>query len=409
MRAGGDDGHEGGRVSAILGVSVNGDVIRMAVADAPTAEVGAASGGRGSTRPRHTRELDISTFLAKVPAHGTPEEQTAAVLRELIDDGTGDGIPIRSVVAAYHDEDQAKRLSTAMDALGLTNYSLVSAPAATLAALLVSRQIGFARSIAVCDIDTWLYSCGIISVSGELLGGIQTVTTESLVAADADVLDGIATVVDAAARSARQEPDLVVLVGECAGVVPDLELVERDLGRPVIAPDGPALLVARGASLLPSRPIRGGGAVGAGAVSDSDWAPIAQKTRVLPDWLPTAAAIGGLVALAIAGLLAALGLAALGVFSDLGGSGTTPSPTTTTIAPPVEPPSQAPALSTVEPPPAPAPEPAPEPPPEQAAPPPALPPEPPPAPPPAEPQPPAEIDIPMPGGLPDIVVPLPGG
>ncbi|WP_024795727.1 hypothetical protein [Tomitella biformata] len=385
-------------------MSVNGDVIRMAIADAPTAEVGGTAAGRGGIRPRATQELDISAFLERVPAHGTPEEQTAAVLRELIEDGRGDGVPIRSVVAAYHDEDQAKRLTTAMEALGLSNYSLVSAPAAALAALVVTRQVGFARSIAVCDLDTWLYSCGVINVSGELLGGIQTVTTESLVAADADVLDGIAAVVSAAARSARQEPDLVVLVGESAAEVADLEYVERELGRPLIVPDSPALLVARGASLLPSRPMRGSGTV---AASDSDWAPLAKRQRALPDWFPNAAAVGGILALVLVGGLAALGLVAMGTFSDMGGSSgdtetTTPTTTAPAVPPVVEPPSEAPALTTVEPPaPAPAPEPVvvpqPAPPPPAPTPAPVLPP---------APEPPPAIEIP---GLPPIELPqIPG-
>lgn len=390
-----------GNVSAILGVSVNGDVIRMAIADAPTEDVGAATLGRGGSRARATEALDISAYLEKVPAHGTPEEQAAGVLHELILDGMHDGVPIRSVVAAYHDEDQAKRLTTAMDVLGLTNYSLVSAPAAALAALVVGRQIGFARSIAVCNMDSWLYSCGIITVAGELRGGIQTATTESLAAANADVLDGIAAVVDAAARSARHEPDLVVLVGESASEVEDLEFVERDLGRPLIVPPDAAMLVARGASLLPSRPMRGTGI--AAAASDSDWAPIATKERVLPDWFPNAAALGGVVALLLVGGLAAAGLGALGIFSSGGGDPSTTDPASTTattsVAPPADPPSQAPALSTLEPTPTPAPAPAPV----EQAPAPAPVPQPAPAPAPAAPV----IQIP---GLPPIVLPvLPGG
>lgn len=404
---GGVGGGEGGRISSILGVSVNGDVIRMAIADAPAAEVGVSATGRGGPRPRHTEELDISAFLERVPAHGTPEEQTAAVLRELILDGQGEGVPIRSIVAAYHDEDQAKRLSIAMDALGLTNYSLVSAQAAALAALVVGRQIGFARTVAVCDIDTWLYSCGIISVSGEQLGGIQTVTTQSLAAAGADLLDGVSAVIDAAARSARQEPDLVVLVGECAGEVTDPEFLERSLGRPLIVPDGPALVVARGASLLPSRPMRGAATVGAVAASDADWAPLATRQRALPDWFPNAAALGGILALVVVGALATFGLIAMGVFGDLGGSGgdaDTTGPTTSESseppAPPIaEQPSDAPALTTVE---QPEPEPEPEPvvaPAPEPAPAPPAPPAPPPAPAPA---PPPVISIP---GLPPITIP----
>src|SRR5699024_2617592 len=95
--------------------------------------------------------------------------------------------------------------------------------------------------------------------------------------------------------------------------------------------------------------------VGAGTASDSDWAPLATRRRELPDWFPNAAALGGILALLIVGGLATLSLFAMGIFSDLGGSGgdtetTTPS-TTAPAAPPIaEQPSEAPALTTVEPP-----------------------------------------------------------
>ncbi len=382
-----------GRLSAILGVSINGDDVRMAIADAPMSGDPAAYGGRG-VRRRAVEEFDASVLLDGVAPYGTPEEQVAYALRALFD---GSAQPrterqIRSVVFAYHDADQAKRITMGTDAAGLRHYSLVPGPVAALAELMATRQVGFARHVAVCNVDTWRYSCGIVGADGAMVGEIQRVSTDKLAAADVDVLEGLAMVADAAQQLSGVWADLVVVVGERVEEQFDAEMVERELGLPVIIPAHPEQLVARGASLLPSR--AAAGAAGMGSASEGDWAPVAERARRGPDWTSSAAALAGIVGLLLLAGLVVGAFAASGVLStgDTASSTvapqiptspaepspasttrppTTPKPEpTTTVAPqaPVSP-APAPPLTPEQqqqqaPPPAPAPEPEPAPAPE---------------------------------------------
>lgn len=420
-----------GRMSAILGVSINGDDVRMAIADAPMAGDPSSYGGRGM-RMRSVEEFDASALLQDVPPYGTPEEQVAYALRPLFAGAERSGVrgpvvrrtgrQIRSVVFAYHDSDQAKRITMGTDVAGLSHYSLVPTPVAALAELMVTRQVGFARTVAVCNVDTWRYSCGFVEADGELIGDIQRISTDKLAAAGADVLEGLAMVVDAAQQTTGRNPDVVVLVGENVEQQFDPEVVELELGLPVIIPASPEMLVARGASLLPSR--SAAGTYGMGAASDGDWAPVAARPKRGPDWMSSAAALGGMVGLLVLGGVVVAGVTASGVFSsgnEASGTSTTatPSPVAQEPPPPAPPPPE-PEPTTTEAPapnprpapnPAPAPEPAPEPAP-APEPEPAPAPEPPPppqqpAPPQPQPQPqpppaPPEIEIP---GLPPIQLP----
>lgn len=432
-------GSGGTRMSAILGVSINGDDVRMAIADAPMSGDPAAYGGRGMRR-RTVEVVDASQVLKGVPPYGTPEEQVAYALRTLLAGRGRTGSArldrtIRSVVFAYHDADQAKRITMGTDAAGLVNYSLVPTPVAALAELMVTRQVGFARHVAVCNVDTWRYSCGIVGSDGAMVGEIQRVSTDKLAAADVDVLESLAMVVEAAQEYSGVMADLVVVVGERIEEQFDAEVVERELGLPVIIPTGSEVLVARGASLLPSRTAAGA----SGAASDDDWAPVAGRPRRGPDWTSSAAALAGIVGLFLLAGLVVGAVAASGVLdtgdtasgpsgSPLPTSPAAPSPASTTVAPeaatpnpvttespaPAPPPPQ-PATQT-EPPPPPSPEP--PPPPETQEEPPAPPqqetqpapqqpaPQPQPQPAPQPPPPPLEINIP---GLPPIEVPVPPG
>ncbi|WP_182358172.1 hypothetical protein [Tomitella gaofuii] len=422
------------RMSAILGVCINGDDVRMALADAPMSGDPAVYGGRG-VRRRSVEMLDAARLLKDVPSYGTPEEQVAYALRPLLAGRTGQGATapridrtIRSVVFAYHDADQAKRITMGTDAAGLTHCSLMPTPVAALAELMATRQVGFARHVAVCNVDSWRYSCGIVDADGAMVGEIQRISTDKLAAADVDVLEGVAMVVDAAQQLSGVMADLVVLVGERIHEQFDAEVVERELGLPVIVPGEPESVVARGASLLPSREVVGA----SGAASDGDWAPVAERSRRGPDWTSSAAAAAGIVGLL---LLAGLAVGAVAASGVLAGDDTASGPESTTL--PTSPAAPSPASTTKAPevPPLPPPEPvtteAPAPPPpvtQQApAPPPPPPaPEPPPppvteeqpaAPPPQQqapqppvqqapaPPPPLEINIP---GLPPIEIPLPG-
>ncbi|QDQ98473.1 hypothetical protein [Tomitella fengzijianii] len=418
-------------MSAILGVSINGDDVRMALADAPMSGDPAVYGGR-AVRKRSVEMLDAARLLNDVPSYGTPEEQVAYALRPLLAGRAGEGAAasridrtIRSVVFAYHDADQAKRITMGTDAAGLTHYSLMPTPVAALAELMATRQVGFARHVAVCNVDSWRYSCGIVDADGAMVEEIQRISTDKLAAADVDVLEGVAMVVDAAQQLSGVMADLVVLVGERIHEQFDAEVVERELGLPVIIPGGPESVVARGASLLPSRE-----AVGAsGSASDGDWAPVAERSRRGPDWTSSAAAVAGIVGLVLLAGLAVGAVAASGVLagddtasgpqtSQLPTSPAAPSPASTTKAPEV--PSPRPVTTEAPAPPPPVTQQAPAPPPPPPAPEPPPPPvteQEPPAPPPVQqapqppvqqapaPPPPLEINIP---GLPPIEIPLPG-
>ncbi len=373
-------------VSKILGVSVGGDRIRMALASAPAGDLG-SSDQRARTRQDPPRELDVDELLERVPAQGTPEEQAVALLAALLTDDSPQAVPVRSVVIAYQDAGQAKRFEHALEVQNVSGCALVPAAVATLAQLLVDRGVGVARAIAVVTLDPWQYGCGLVSISGEAIGEARRVPTETLVAADLDVHSAIATVLASTARASGQDPDLVVVVGENALDVGDPELLERALGLPVIVPDAPETILARGASLLPGRASR----VRPGAAATPGLRELSRDPHARPDWLPSVGALLGLIGLLALGAGAVVLLAFSGVLPESGDSDGGPATTVTTVPTPIEetdedapplipepdpisespappPPPPPPPAPEPEPEPEPAPEPAPEPPPEPAPP-----------------------------------------
>src|SRR5699024_7171205 len=298
-------------VSKILGVSVGGDRIRMALASAPAGDLG-SSDQRARTRQDPPRELDVDELLERVPAQGTPEEQAVALLAALLTDDSPQAVPVRSVVIAYQDAGQAKRFEHALEVQNVSGCALVPAAVATLA----QRQVG----------------CGLVSISGEAIGEARRVPTETLVAADLDVHSAIATVLASTARASGQDPDLVVVVGENALDVGDPELLERALGLPVIVPDAPETILARGASLLPGRASR----VRPGAPATPGLRELSRDPHARPDWLPSVGALLGLIGLLALGAGAVVLLAFSGVLPESGDSDGGPATTVTTVPTPIE-------------------------------------------------------------------------